>query len=410
MRLVPALVLAFVALAAPAFAIDASSLDGKVLTGYQGWFRCPGDGSGSGFERGYLSHNGPKGPDRDKPGTRQWGIDMWPDTSDMDTSSLCPVEGKTKNGKKLQLFTAFAPATQQTHFRWMREHAIDGVLFQRFLYRLKHDYAEKDRVLQNIIGAARDNDRVFAIEYDVTDYKGDVFEALKSDWTRLNDQYAITRAKGYQHHRGKPVVSLWGFGFGDGRHIDDPDKAMAIIDWFKAQGLTVMGGVPGHWNTLGDGSVKDPRWVKVYAAFDIVQPWSVGRYQTRAEFAQWAARQYPGDVATTRRDGQDYMPVIYPGFSWKNNRPQAKLNQIPREGGDFLWQQAVAAKKAGAKMVKVAMFDEVNEATAIFKVAATRDQTPEDGEWVTLDADGKALPGDYYLTLTGRIGALFKEP
>ena len=29
--------------------VDASTLNGKVLFGYQGWFRCPGDPSGAGW-------------------------------------------------------------------------------------------------------------------------------------------------------------------------------------------------------------------------------------------------------------------------------------------------------------------------------------------------------------------------
>lgn len=393
--------------AVPVFAADASRLEGKVLVGYQGWFRCPGDGSGSGFEKGRWFLRGPKGPDSEHPGKRRWIVDMLPDVSGMDKSSLCTVPGKTRGGKPIQVFTSFAPATQQTHFRWMREYGIDGVLVQRFVNRLPSEYAEKDQVLKNIMAAARDNDRVFAIEYDVTDAKGDVFSVLKADWLRLK-RLGVTQQATYQKDEGKPVVSLWGLGFGDGRHISDPDTALEIITWFKGQGVRVMGGVPGYWTSLSRDSANDPRWTKVYAQFDIVQPWTVGRYHSAAGAAEWAAKHYPDDVATTTRNGQKYMPVIFPGFSWKGSHKEARSNAVPRHGGDFLWQQAVAAKKAGAKMVKIAMFDEVNEGTAIFKVTRTQDLVPADGDWVTMDADGQPLPSDHYLTVAGRTGALFR--
>ncbi len=393
--------------AGPVFAADASRLEGKVLVGYQGWFRCPGDGSGSGFEKGRWFLRGPKGPDSEHPGKRRWIVDMLPDVSEMDKSSLCTVPGKTKGGKPVKVFTSFAPATQQTHFRWMREYGIDGVLVQRFVNRLPSEYAEKDQVLKNIMAAARDNDRVFAIEYDVTDAKGNVFAALKADWLRLK-KLGVPQQATYQKDEGKPVVSLWGLGFGDGRHISDPDTALEIITWFRGQGVRVMGGVPGYWTSLSRDSAKDPRWTKVYAQFDIIQPWTVGRYHSAAGAAEWAAKHYPDDVAAATRNGQKYMPVIFPGFSWKGSHKEARSNAVPRHGGDFLWQQAVAAKKGGAKMVKIAMFDEVNEGTAIFKVTRTQDLVPADGDWVTMDADGQALPSDHYLTVAGRIGALFR--
>lgn len=394
-------------LAHPALAADSSRLEGSVLVGYQGWFRCPGDGSGAGFAKGHWFLNGPKSPDMGHPGKRRWIVDMLPDVSEMDRSSLCEVPGKTRSGKPIQVFTSFAPATQQTHFRWMKEYGIDGALVQRFVKRLPQEYQENDQVLKNVMKAARDNSRVFAIEYDVTDAKGDVFKALKTDWLRLK-QMGVTRQPGYQMDGGKPVVSLWGLGFGDDRHISDPDKALEIITWFKGQGVRVMGGVPGYWTSLSRDSAKDPRWTKVYAEFDIVQPWTVGRYHSADGAADWARVHYPDDVATTARNGQKYMPVIFPGLSWKGSHPDAKSNAVPRGGGDFLWQQAAAAKKAGAKMIKIAMFDEVNEGTAIFKVAPTQDLVPVDGDWVTMDADGTALPSDHYLTVAGKIGELFR--
>ena len=46
---------------------------------------------------------------------------------------------------------------------------------------------------------------------------------------------------------------------------------------------------------------------------------------------------------------------------------------------------------AGAKVLKIAMFDEVDEGTAILKAAAHRKDAPDQGFWLTLDADGAEL-------------------
>ena len=47
------------------------------------------------------------------------------------------------------------------------------------------------------------------------------------------------------------------------------------------------------------------------------------------------------------------------------------------------------------------MFDEVDEATAMFKLAETSSDIPAQGNFVTLDADGTDLPSDWYLRLAG---------
>ena len=44
---------------------------------------------------------------------------------------------------------------------------------------------------------------------------------------------------------------------------------------------------------------------------------------------------------------------------------------IPRLGGEFLWKQFHAAGNLGLDMAFVAMCDEVDEGTAIFKVSNT---------------------------------------
>ena len=98
----------------------------------------------------------------------------------------------------------------------------------------------------------------------------------------------------------------------------------------------------------------------------------------------------------------DYLPVIYPGFSWHNMKGD-KLDAIPRKGGRFYWDQFVAARAAGIATAYVAMFDEVDEATAIFKVS---NNPPVGGGSRFLDNEG--LPSDHFLKLSKKGGELLR--
>jgi hypothetical protein len=79
------------------------------------------------------------------------------------------------------------------------------------------------------------------------------------------------------------------------------------------------------------------------------------------------------------------------------------LNAIPRLKGRFFWSQIAAAKRAGADMLYVAMFDEVDEGTAIFKVT----NSPPVGEGVQF-VTYEGLPSDHYLRLTGFAGKIIR--
>ena len=145
-----------------------------------------------------------------------------------------------------------------------------------------------------------------------------------------------------------------------------------------------MGGVPTFWRTLTADSRSEPAWSDVYASFDVLEPWPVGRYEDDAYDDIFRADVVAPDLALTSSRGQDYMPGIFPGFSWHNlfrNRGESwPLNQIPRRGGRFLWHQGCNLVDAGAKSIFVAMFDEVDEGTAIFKAAPTQAQAPDAGD------------------------------
>ena len=49
--------------------------------------------------------------------------------------------------------------------------------------------------------------------------------------------------------------------------------------------------------------------------------------------------RFDPDLAEAERAGADYLPVVWPGFSWANLMAGSALNQIPRRGGRFWWTQ-----------------------------------------------------------------------
>jgi hypothetical protein len=215
----------------------------------------------------------------------------------------------------------------------------------------------------------------------------------------------LTDSPRYLHHHGKPVVALWGFGFA-GRK-DTPAQAQQVINYFKAAGCTVVGGVPAYWRTLKNDAQSDPAWAAVFLSFDVISPWSVGRYGDNVGADVFRQNVIAPDLAEATKAGREYMPVVFPGFSW-HNLDGGPLNQIPRRVGDFYWPQVFNATDAGCTMIYGAMFDEVDEGTAMFKLAPTAAQLPAQGTFVPLDIDGINLPSDWYLRLANEAGKMLR--
>jgi hypothetical protein len=153
----------------------------------------------------------------------------------------------------------------------------------------------------------------------------------------------------------------------------------------------VMVGYQGWFNAEGDGAGRGyNHWSRGGAkpAPDNVR---VDLWPDLSEFP--ADERFPTDLR--HADGP-------------NMKPAAPLDAIPRLRGRFLWSQVTAAKRAGADMLYVAMFDEVDEGTAIFKVT----NSPPVGLDENVQFLGyEGLPSDHYLRLTGVAGKLFRgEP
>lgn len=377
-------------------------LEGKVVTGYQGWFAAEGDGSGMGWKH--------YGGSRFAPGSITF--DLWPDMSELDADEQYPTPFKYEDGSTATLFSSYNPKTVDRHFRWMKEYGIDAAMLQRFGVSLRSpgNYDFRTAVMENVRRAAERHDRSWAVMYDLSGFRADeVVPIITEDWKRLNDRGEILTDQGYLHHQEQPLVAIWGVGFADGRAYG-LEEAAALIDFFKNDpeygGNAVMLGIPYHWRTQERDAVTDPELHDLLKTADILSPWAVGRYHSMAAAAEMIPDRLAGDIEWTQEHGLTYLPVIFPGFSWQNlerfRGRDSDLNRIPREDGRFLWLQALEALRAGSTALYVAMFDEVDEATAIFKGS----NNPPVGESNFITYEG--LPSDHYLWLTGQIRALLR--
>ena len=385
---------------ASAQSIDPSTLTDKVVCGYQGWFLAPGDGNPSSVGWRHWSR------DTDNIGPGFYTIDMWPDVSEYEPDQLFDAPGvQLLDGNQGKLFSSITPKTVDLHFKWMRDYGIDGVFLQRFVSELGDPrfFDIRNQVLNNLRSSAADYGRVFALEYDTSGTNpANMYDAITGDWKYLVDTEKILESTRYLHHNGKPVVEIWGLGFEGRGHT--PALATQIVDFFKNDptygGNLVIGGIPTFWRTLNNDSESDPGWAAVYRSWDILNPWMVGRFADGEGVENFKNNVWGPDLVETQNLGLGYLPVVWPGFSWDNlMQLQPGTSLFPRRAGDFLWEQVYAFQSLGVDMMFVAMFDEVDESTAIFKVSENH---PVTDNWV----DYEGLPTDWYLRLVGEASKM----
>jgi len=385
--------------------------EGRVMCGYQGWFRAEGDGSGEGWTH-YSSERGELSAATLHP-------DFWPDIAEYEKTY--PTGLTNQDGTTARVFSSWDQSTTDLHFKWMQQYSIDGVFVQRFFSGLRtpEDRKKSRVVLEHAMAASQKYGRAFAVMYDLSGLhdQGEDCSAIIQDWKELVDELKTTSqpTNNYLYHRGKPLVVIWGLGFPDrGYNIRDIgiDK---VIDFLKHDpqygGCSVMLGVPTYFRELKIDTNPDPYLHQLIESADIVMPWMVQRFTPLVH--QFDAARYKeevkADIAWCAERHVDYVPCVYPGFSWYNMHGHGQgdnsmiypLNQTPREKGRFYWQLISEAVDAKAKMLYVAMFDEMDEGTAIFKCS----NHPPAG--VKL-CDYEGVPTDHYLWLTGEAGKMLR--
>lgn len=380
---------------------DPSTLNHKVMFGYQGWHATPHDGSGAAVWRHWFGKSTPDSANAD--------FDVWPDMREYPADVQEETNMSYPDGSKAKLYSAYRYGAVDTHFKWMKEHGLDGVFEQRFISDIRTAGGRRhfNQVVLNVKTASEKYKRVFCLMYDISGAGPNWKTALVNDWKYLVDSLGITRSKRYLQHNGKPLLAIWGIGF-DHTRFATVAQTDTLLDWFhhnaeKKYQAAVMGGVNDNW--LGHTA----EWKAIYDKFDVLSPWAVGRYRDDAGADLFRDRAVRPDKVYCDAKKVGYMPVIFPGFSWYNLRHgRTPFNQIPRRGGDFYWHQAYNVLQAGVQMVYIAMYDEVDEGTAMYKIAPTAAEKPAHGKFLSADQDGIALPSDWYLTLAGATGAILR--
>lgn len=377
------------------------SYKGLVMAGYQGWFRASKDGTMY-------------------PDEKQVRIDMWPDVTEYEKTY--PTGLKLADGSTARFFSSNDQSTVDLHFKWMKQYGLDGVFMQRFFGAAKPQgrHSGSTLVLKDALEAASKYDRAIGVMYDLSGLQrsGEDCSVLIEDWKYLVDSLHVTNQKGaqtYIFHNGKPLVTIWGVGFPDRSYNIRNIGLQRFIDFLKNDpvygGCAVMLGVPTFWRELNADCTPDPYLHELIQQCDIVLPWMVQRFSPLLHNDMDRYRDVIlGDIKWCKEHNISYVPCVCPGFSWHNlsrfefPNDVKPSGSIPRQGGRFYWQQMSTAMLAGAEMIYVAMFDEVNEGTAIFKCT---DNPPVSDVAKFVNMDGK--PSDLYLWLTGEAAKMLRK-
>jgi hypothetical protein len=367
-----------------------------VMAGYQGWHAAEGDDS----QRGWYHYQ--KNGCGFFPGCTN--VDLWPDMTEYQIKY--ETSFKYADGSSAYVYSPYDESTVDLHFKWMKDYGLDGVHMQRFVGEIKPSNPKGKRhfnkVLANALAAAKKYGRAISVMYDLSGCSPSDVGYLETDWNELVEMFDLLDSKvnpTYLQHNGKPLVTIWGVGFNDNRAYSIEDVSKLVDKLLATKKVSIMLGVPYYWRTFGNDTQKNDLLHALIKKVDIIMPWAVGRFNIDGYKPNVVAE----DISWCKKNGVDYVPLVFPGFSWANMHNDPNIyNAIPRLKGDFLWKQIAGAKGVGAQSLYVAMFDEIDEGTAIYKVS-NEDNVPLNGDaglkFVGVEKD---LDTDYYLWLVGQ--------
>jgi len=379
--------------------VDATNFNNKILAGYQGWFRTPGDVPGSKSWAHVFNVRG----DTARLTPRGLALDTWPDMSQYDADEKTVVPGFTNpDGTPATMYSAQNPKTVMRHFQWMKDYGIDGVWLSEFCGEFRSPALLK--VLDNVRIAAKATGRTYAFMWDMSSYgarstKEQVYNGIINQWKKMVDD-SVTSDDRYMHQDGKPVLLIWGF-FPE-RPASQPEYMTPVIDFLLAPGkyqATLVAGATDSWRR------GTPEFIAMLMRMQALQPWSVGRQVTDRNTGYKVPNmdEWWEDMNLCKKYNVVFQPVINSGTNIAGPPPPPRsLSTVPRRMGNYLWAQFTKASQVGANSAFIAMFDEVNEGTQINKIS---NNPPVNASFLTYDG----ATNDYYLRLIGTASKMLKN-
>jgi hypothetical protein len=429
-------------------AANNSTLHNKIIVGYQGWFSAGSDGSGwNKWNKWEIIKGADKIP----------GVDMWPYVDEYTTTYTRP-DWVLRNGNLAKVYSAWDVTTVRKQFEWMKDNTIDGAFVGRATAAIRRGDVSTDfrnQVLKNVKDACGTHGRVFYVNYDISDDENkdpntaagagqnvldfiyDDFNALVTGSTNFrgkNYRGIITDSNGvlsarYLKHNGKPVVRIFGIGskkneYAAGQFLFSAQEAETKLANLRNI-ATVIIGVNNRWRTADSPEIRtdwkvptgtpiSPEVEDVWQSVDFIQPWSVNAYGNEAGADTYFTRNATGrvkqDIDWGRVNDIGILPVIWPGFSWRNKQdgdspatPPAPLayQTVPRGNGSFYWNQGYeviellkafpatpvtgSTGRENVRLITVAMFDEIDEGTAIMKLEVNDQKIPNGNSYSRLN-------------------------
>ena len=397
-------------------------LDNGVWVGYQGWHLAKGDGSRLNQWKHWFEKN--------VPDAEHLHGDQWPGGWDeYGSNKLHATQMHYPDGRPVSVYTSYDYETVDLHVKWMKEYGIQGAYLQRQQNLIEKPQEKKwrDTVARNMQKACEKHGVKFAImlanNAKTPEENSGFSQRIINDWKHLVDELQITASPSYARQEGRPVVAMWGFGNAD-RPIT-PAEAQTVVD-FLTKGpdkyrAYVVGGVAREFLAKSPNSAPLGDWLAVYETLDMITPWrGVQHVNTGAAAAKRMVNTLVAEKAWCDKRGIEYMPVVFPGGSARGTK-DTQLNNYPRRAGQYLWEQVNVVfrdvfNEREVKYLYVAMFDEIDEGSAVYKTAARTTDLPRPGEMVHNNFDTIGipprlhnLPEDWYLRLCAEIQSIMEN-